>query len=513
MKEDTEMKAVVTFSVSHYRFCISAHEVKAIITAPSMSRLPVDAAGVEGVFDYHGKVVTAVSLRRKLGLPDRSDESDVWIISCVTSVPVAFRVDAVLKVVPAGKVEWRQVDGLRVDSVDRYALYENEIFFLTSCKSLLAMPVIPERVENGIMEGSVETDTAEPESGQMNKMITGDGAAIETGSHVETRSIIEIQKPADDYGKDPSAIEAQKNKEASHHSLKSISRKNRCDADRHRFRRESPKQKKGATVSSLKMKYCISSLKKQPARVIVQHDSPGQIIGVDRNFGWKLPLGTVAIVTALCLFLFLHFGMREKRLVAVTHHTLKEESELTGRLSAQGAIAGVSARMMHGDSGPEGSVHLSGNPVNDERILQLPVRVAFAAESDHTAAINGLQAGMISFDKTADRRGDVENVIPAQPDARVEMLRVETQQYTVTVERLPIDRAATESERPTPAVSYDRIIHIVVKGDTLWDIAERYLGDPFRYPQLASLSNIRDPDWIYPGDVVRIVKKTPQRSR
>ena len=512
MKEDTEMKAVVTFSVSHYRFCISAHEVKAIITAPSMSRLPVDAAGVEGVFDYHGKVVTAVSLRRKLGLPDRSDESDVWIISCVTSVPVAFRVDAVLKVVPAGTVEWRQVDGLQVDSVDRYALYENEIFFLTSCESLLAMPVIPERVENETMESSVETDTAEPESGEMNKMIAGDGAAIETRSHVETRSIIEIQKPADDKGKDHSAIEAQKNKEASHHSLRSISRKNGFDADRHRCRRELPKQKKGATVSSLKMKYCMSSLKKQPARVIVQHDSPGQIIGVDRNFGWKLPLGTVAIVMILCFFLF-HFGMREKRLVAVTSHRLKEESELTGRLSAQGAIAGLSPRMTHGVSGPEGSVHLSGNPMNDERTLQMPVRVAFAAESDHTAATNGLQAGMISFDKTADRRSDVGNVIPDQPDAPFEMLRVETQQYTVTVERSPIDKAVTKTERPTPVVSYDRIIHIVVKGDTLWDIAERYLGDPFRYPQLASPSNIRDPDWIYPGDVVRIVKKTPQRSR
>jgi len=48
------------------------------------------------------------------------------------------------------------------------------------------------------------------------------------------------------------------------------------------------------------------------------------------------------------------------------------------------------------------------------------------------------------------------------------------------------------------------IIHTVVKGDTLWDIAERYVKDPFRYPELAKLSNIINPDLIYPGNIVQI---------
>lgn len=48
------------------------------------------------------------------------------------------------------------------------------------------------------------------------------------------------------------------------------------------------------------------------------------------------------------------------------------------------------------------------------------------------------------------------------------------------------------------------IIHTVVKGDTLWDIAEYYVKDPFRYPELAKLSSIVIPDLIYPGNIVRI---------
>ena len=54
-------------------------------------------------------------------------------------------------------------------------------------------------------------------------------------------------------------------------------------------------------------------------------------------------------------------------------------------------------------------------------------------------------------------------------------------------------------------------IHMVVKGDTLWDIAERYVHNPWRYPELAKLSQIKNPDLIYPGQRVTIVlnHKTP----
>jgi hypothetical protein len=44
-------------------------------------------------------------------------------------------------------------------------------------------------------------------------------------------------------------------------------------------------------------------------------------------------------------------------------------------------------------------------------------------------------------------------------------------------------------------------LHIIVKGDTLWDLANAYLENPFLWPQLWDANRyITDPHWIYPGD-------------
>lgn len=66
--------------------------------------------------------------------------------------------------------------------------------------------------------------------------------------------------------------------------------------------------------------------------------------------------------------------------------------------------------------------------------------------------------------------------------------------------------APTSQSAPVETKHEPRLVtHQVVKGDTLWDITEKYVKNPYLYPELARLSNIDNPDLIYPGDIVRIV--------
>jgi LysM domain len=67
------------------------------------------------------------------------------------------------------------------------------------------------------------------------------------------------------------------------------------------------------------------------------------------------------------------------------------------------------------------------------------------------------------------------------------------------------------SKNPYPrSMAAGSRVHIVQKGDTLWDLAGRYYNNPFLWPQIWDANKyIPNAHWIYPGDPIAIPPLTP----
>ena len=73
-----------------------------------------------------------------------------------------------------------------------------------------------------------------------------------------------------------------------------------------------------------------------------------------------------------------------------------------------------------------------------------------------------------------------------------------------SVAEIPPANMAAKLSPASKAAESD--VYVVKPGDTLWDIAKRYTGDPYNYPRIAGENSIGDYDLIFPQQKLRLKK-------
>ena len=96
------------------------------------------------------------------------------------------------------------------------------------------------------------------------------------------------------------------------------------------------------------------------------------------------------------------------------------------------------------------------------------------------------------------------NVITVGPDGKVTTSQPEDESGFYITGADPAAQQQPDQIHTGPVPE----LHVVRRGDTLWDICFFYFNDPWQWPKIWSYnSQITNPHWIYPGDLVRLLPR------
>lgn len=149
-------------------------------------------------------------------------------------------------------------------------------------------------------------------------------------------------------------------------------------------------------------------------------------------------------------------------------------------------------------------------PITSTKEIEEEIQSTKIINTDNTITIT-IDDSDAEFNETDLLEDKTDSVLTSKIEDKETTERINTesrnQEDSVTIKVETTNSTSNDKIKLPPSPSSKRIIHIIVKGDTLWHIAKRYINNPYKYPQLAKLSKIKNPDLIYPGNRVIIIIK------
>jgi purine-binding chemotaxis protein CheW len=92
----TTSQQFCTFTLDRYFFGVEVHRVQEVIRYQDMTRVPIAPAEVSGLINLRGQIVTALDLRRRLGLAPRPEGTlPMNVVARTEEGVVSFLVDEI----------------------------------------------------------------------------------------------------------------------------------------------------------------------------------------------------------------------------------------------------------------------------------------------------------------------------------------------------------------------------------------------------------------------------------
>jgi len=468
--------------------CASTLDVEGIIERPrTITAFPVMPEYVLGAFLFRDHSATAISLRKKLKVREGEDSAKgPFIAARVREAIVAFWVDEVKDVIEEKDTAWQPMPEMLAGGLfDRFAIRERELILHTSFAALLDAKVeihsmarwVASQIDSGPAPVPIpEARTVAPDETPQTSETPSRDPAVERAAGTGGQHRDEgTDSPRDTAGGDAVAEGA------------TIAPRG-PDPDSAETHTTAKARAGGANVPGG------SDVHETDGSTPVR-EVPFQSTAVDEAGDTGIP--------------------------PASQITPPPESHPYSRGAAQTTAVPSRAGIRHGATGNSALAEIS--TITSRNIFEADRRPRASARTwigGAVLAIAVLAALLYAFFPgfLGDARPPIASAPPATsaardvapPPAPRQILSIKSEALTLTVERPAEGDARPAAAKPAAAASAalsadsNTRTHVVVRGDTLWDIAKKHVGDPYRYPELAEFSNIRNPDLIYPGDIVRI---------